>query len=125
MFGQTASAFSHFAQAEVLFREFRGSHTFLGSRPFLTPICAQKNLSDRASMVSPAHCSAAERGRVFRRKRAGCLSSPQANEFLPAPKNRLREGRRRPSCTGRFFWYFSWRQEKYTDKQDKKNGLKE
>ena len=56
-------------------RKFQGQHTL-----------------DLAFVGNPARCSAAERKRFFGSKRAGCLSSPQANEFLPAPKKRLREG---------------------------------
>jgi len=45
-----------------------------------------------APVGNPARCSAAERKRFFGEKRAGCLSSPQVNEFLPAPKKPFARG---------------------------------
>jgi len=47
------------------------------------------------------------------KERAGCLSEASS---CPRRKTRLREGSRRPSRGARFFWYFSCRQEKYTEK---------
>ncbi|MDY6831167.1 MAG: hypothetical protein SWC96_04900 [Thermodesulfobacteriota bacterium] len=63
-------------------------------------------------MVNAAHCSAAERKWFFRRKR---------DEFLPAPKKAFARWQPRlwrgQAARARFFWPFSWRQEKDTDKQ--------
>ncbi|MFZ5563978.1 MAG: hypothetical protein ACOZBW_07980 [Thermodesulfobacteriota bacterium] len=73
-------------------------------------------------MVSAARCSAAEREWFFRRKRAGCLSSPQANEFLPAPKKPFARGKPKAKLQGGVsFGYFSLRQRKVHKKSFKKD----
>ncbi|WP_153304327.1 hypothetical protein [Desulfosudis oleivorans] len=81
-------------------------------------------------MVSPARCSAAERGRFFQ-EQAGRLSEFTAGERVPARAEKsvcAREAtpvawRARGQAAGHVsFGTFLCAKEKYTEKQEKKNN---
>jgi len=52
---------------------------------------------------------------LFSEKAGRLFEHREAGEFLTAPKKAFARGQPKAKLQGRFFWYFSCRQEKYSE----------
>jgi len=69
-------------------------------------------------MAQPLPIAALPRANAFfGNKRAGCLSTAKRASSCPRRKKRLREGSRRPSCTGMFLLVLFFAPKKSTRKK--------